>query len=56
LNIVYSKQAVKTINHMDKQLISPDDVLTDEDIADIEQARFEFARGEYVRHENINWG
>ena len=38
-----------------KTMISPDDVLTDEDIADIEQARLEFACGEYVRHEDISW-
>ena len=38
-----------------KTMISPDDVLTDEDVADIKQARAEFARGEYVRHEDINW-
>jgi len=33
----------------------PDDVLTDEDIADIKKAREEFARGEYTRHEDVNW-
>ena len=38
-----------------KTMVSPDDILTDEDIADIKQARAEFARGEYVRHEHINW-
>jgi hypothetical protein len=38
-----------------KTMISPDDVLTEEDIADINQARAEFARGEYIRHEAINW-
>ena len=38
-----------------KTMVSPDDILTDEDIVDIEQARAEFARGEYVRHEDINW-
>lgn len=32
-----------------------DDILTDEDIADIQQARKEFARGEYVRHDEIDW-
>ena len=36
-------------------MLSPDDILTKEDIADIEQARAEFARGEYVRHKEINW-
>ncbi|MCL1808027.1 MAG: hypothetical protein FWG31_10050 [Oscillospiraceae bacterium] len=38
-----------------KTMVSPDDILTDEDIADIKQARAEFSRGEYVRHEDINW-
>jgi len=38
-----------------KAMISPDDVLTDEDIADIARARAEFARGEFVRHDEINW-
>lgn len=38
-----------------KTMISPDDVLSDEDIADVEQARVEFSQGESVRHEDINW-
>jgi hypothetical protein len=38
-----------------KTMISPDDVLTDEDIADIEQARAEFDRGEFVRDDEIDW-
>ena len=38
-----------------KTMISPDDVLTHEDIEDIKKARAEFAHGEYVRHEDINW-
>ncbi|MDR2902916.1 MAG: hypothetical protein LBU77_00165 [Clostridiales bacterium] len=38
-----------------KTMISPDDILTDEDIADIKQARSEFARGEFVRDNEINW-
>jgi len=38
-----------------KTMISTDDILTHEDIADIKQARAEFARGQYVRHEEINW-
>lgn len=38
-----------------KTMISPDDILSEEDIADIEQAHAEFARGEFVRHEDINW-
>ena len=49
-----NKQAI--ILELVKTMISPDDILTDEDIADIKQARAEFARGEYVRHEDINWG
>jgi len=40
---------------MVKAMVSPDDILTSEDIADITQARAEFARGEYTRHEDINW-
>jgi hypothetical protein len=39
-----------------KAMVSPDDILTDEDAADIERARAEFARGESVRHEDIDWG
>lgn len=38
-----------------KTMMSPDDILSNEDIADIEQARAEFARGEFVRHEDIDW-
>jgi hypothetical protein len=38
-----------------KIMASPDDILTDEDIADIKEARAEFARGEYVRHNDIDW-
>jgi len=38
-----------------KAMVSPDDILTDEDIADIKQARSDIARGEYVRHEDIKW-
>ena len=38
-----------------KAMISPDDLLSDEDIADIEQARAEYARGETIPHEAINW-
>jgi len=36
-------------------MISPDDILTDEDITDIEQARAEFARGEAIPASVINW-
>lgn len=38
-----------------KTMVSPDDILTDEDVFDIEQARNEYARGEFVRHEDIDW-
>ena len=38
-----------------KAMISPDDILTDEDIADIEQARAEFERGEAIPASIINW-
>ncbi|MCL2198935.1 MAG: hypothetical protein FWB80_08440 [Defluviitaleaceae bacterium] len=38
-----------------KTMISSDDVLSAEDILDINQARVEFSRGEYVRHEDIDW-
>jgi hypothetical protein len=38
-----------------KTMISPDDILTNEDIEDIRQARAEYARGEYTRHEDIKW-
>jgi predicted transcriptional regulator len=36
-------------------MMSPDDILTAEDIADIQQARAEFSRGEFVTHEDIDW-
>ena len=35
--------------------INPYDILTAEDIADIEEARAEFERGDTVNHNNINW-
>ncbi|MCL2500880.1 MAG: hypothetical protein FWE90_11195 [Defluviitaleaceae bacterium] len=38
-----------------KTMISPDDYLSNDDIADIQQARLEYARGEYVREDEINW-
>jgi len=38
-----------------KTMISPDEILTNDDIADIQLARAEFARGEYTRHEDIDW-
>ncbi len=47
------KQAV--LLELVKTMVSPDDILSDEDIADIEQARDEFSRGEFVRHEDIDW-
>lgn len=36
-------------------MVSSDDILTEEDIADVEQARAEFVRGEFVQHKDINW-
>ena len=39
-----------------KTMVSPDDILTDEDIADIKKARAEYAYGEYVDDSEINWG
>jgi hypothetical protein len=38
-----------------KTMLSSDDVITDEDAADIRQARSEFARGDFFRHEDVNW-
>jgi len=38
-----------------KTMISPDDILTDEDIADIEQARADFERGEFYMDADIEW-
>jgi hypothetical protein len=38
-----------------RTMIDPDDILSEEDIADIKQAREEFARGEFVRHDEIDW-
>lgn len=38
-----------------KTMVSPDDILSEEDIADVKLARSEFARGESIRHEDINW-
>jgi len=38
-----------------KTMISADDILTDEDIADIKQARDEYARGESVPLSAVNW-
>jgi hypothetical protein len=38
-----------------KTMVSPDDILSEDDIADIQQARSEFSRGEFVKHEDINW-
>jgi len=36
-------------------MISSDDILTDEDVADIKQAREEYARGDVVPHSAVNW-
>ena len=38
-----------------KTMMSPDDVLSEEDLSDVNLARAEFARGESIRHEDINW-
>ena len=38
-----------------KTMISSDEMLTEEDIADIEQARLEYAQGETINHDQINW-
>ena len=35
--------------------INPDDVLSADDISDIEEARAEYVRGESVAEANINW-
>ncbi|MEL7624630.1 MAG: hypothetical protein AAGU12_13765 [Clostridiales bacterium] len=47
------KQAI--LLELVKTMVSPDDILSEEDIAEIEQARAEFIRGECIRHEDINW-
>lgn len=49
------RNQVLLLEFLKSLVIADDDVLTDEDIADIEQARAEFAQGEYVRHEDIDW-
>ena len=38
-----------------KAMVSPDDILSDEDVLDIKQARAEFATGKGVSHEDIDW-
>lgn len=38
-----------------KRIVSPDDVLSDEDVADIEQARREYAKGVAVPMDAIDW-
>jgi hypothetical protein len=35
--------------------INPDDILTPDDIFDIEEARMEYARGETIPDSSINW-
>ena len=35
--------------------ICPDDILSPEDIADIEEARAEYAKGETVSGETVGW-
>ena len=50
-----SKKNQMLVFELMKAMVSHDDILTDEDIADIKQARSDIARGEYVRHEDIKW-
>ena len=38
-----------------KTMISSDDVLSDDDIVDIEKARKEYASGETIPHSAVNW-
>jgi len=45
----------RLILELAKSMVHPDDILTDEDIADIKEARAEFEHGEYVLMEDINW-
>ena len=35
--------------------INPDDILTTEDISDIEQARIEYKNGETISDDDIDW-
>jgi len=52
------EQLPETEQHLVLELvrrISPDDVLTADDIADIEDARDEYSRGESVPASAINW-
>jgi oligoendopeptidase F len=58
INVIIEQMPEKRqslISELIKTMISPDDVLTDEDIADIEQARAEFASGEAIPASVINW-
>ena len=45
----------KLVFELVKTMVSPDDILSNEDIADIRQARVEYARGETIRFEDVNW-
>jgi len=49
------EQSQAVILELVKTMISSDDILTDEDIADIKQARDEYSRGEVVPHNAVNW-
>ena len=49
------EQSQAVILELVKTMISSDDILTDEDIADIKQARNEYARGDAVPHDAVNW-
>jgi hypothetical protein len=58
INTIVEQMPVKNqvlVLELLKIMMSPDDILTDADMADIVQARAEFARGEYVRHEDVDW-
>ncbi len=47
INVIVEQMPAKNqklVLELVKTMVSPDDILTDEDIADIEQARAEFAR------------
>jgi len=52
------KQLPKTEQKLILELvrrISPDDILTSDDIAEIKQARLEYNNGETISDEDIDW-
>jgi len=67
MRIEFSKKAAKVISRLDTQTkqrirkailvkrMYTDDVLTAEDVSDIEEARAEYARGETISGDTINW-